>query len=103
MPAGLRAASSVVAAYLAHRDRVGLIGFGGILRWVRPGTGLRQQYLLIDALLATRTFPSVAWKGITLLPPWVLPPKALVVALSPLEDDRALRALMDLRTGASTS
>jgi uncharacterized protein (DUF58 family) len=97
LPAALRAANALVAAYLAQRDRVGLIGFGGTLRWVRPGTGLRQQYLVIDALLATRTFPSVAWKGITLLPPRVLPPRALVVALSPLDDDRALRALMDLR------
>jgi uncharacterized protein (DUF58 family) len=97
LPAAVHAASSLVAAYLAERDRVGLVGFGGTLRWVRPGTGLRQQYLLIDALLATRTFPSVAWKGITLLPPRVLPPMALVVAVSPLEDDRALAALVDLR------
>jgi uncharacterized protein (DUF58 family) len=97
LPAASRAANALVAAYLGQRDRVGLIGFGGVLRWVRPGTGLRQQYLVIDALLAARTFPSVAWKGITLLPPRVLPPRALVVALSPLEDDRALTALMDLR------
>jgi len=97
LPAAVRAASSLAAGYLVQRDRVGLIGFGGVLRWIRPGVGLRQEYLLIDALLATRVFPSVAWKGITLLPPRVLPPKALVVAVSPLEDDRALTALLDLR------
>ena len=97
LPGAVRAANSLVTAYLAQRDRVGLIDFGGTLRWVRPGMGLRQQYLVIDALLATRVFPSVAWKGISLLPPRVLPPKALVVAASPLEDDRALRALVDLR------
>ena len=39
--AALRAAASLAAAYLARKDRVGLIEYGGVLRWVRraPGGG----------------------------------------------------------------
>lgn len=97
LPTAVRVATSLASAYLAQRDRVGLVGFGGTVRWLRPGSGLRQQYRVVDTLLATRPFPSVAWKAISLLPPRVLPPSALVVAVSPLADERALRALLDLR------
>src|SRR5207237_1175924 len=38
-----------------------------------------------------------AWQGADLLPPRVLPPQALVLALSPLADERSGRALLDLR------
>jgi uncharacterized protein (DUF58 family) len=40
---------------------------------------------------------SYAWKGIDVLPPRTLPPRALVVALTPLVDGRTLEALFDLR------
>ncbi|HET6793345.1 MAG TPA: DUF58 domain-containing protein [Acidimicrobiales bacterium] len=94
----VRAATTLATAYLDRRDRVGLVSFGGTLRWLRPGMGLRQAYVVVDTLMASRVFPSVAWKDIDLLPPRVLPPRALVVAISPLEDPRALRALVDLRS-----
>ncbi len=44
-----------------------------------------------------RSFLSYAWKDIDLLPPRTLPPQALVLALTPLLDERAVRALLDLR------
>ena len=93
----MRAADSLVTAYLRGRDRVGLVSFGGFLQWVRPGMGLRQQYAVIDTLLATREFVNVAWKGIGLVPPRVLPAKSMVIAVTPLEDERVLRAMVDLR------
>jgi uncharacterized protein (DUF58 family) len=40
---------------------------------------------------------SYALKGVDLLPPRTLPPQALVLALSPLLDERSMRALFDLR------
>jgi hypothetical protein len=46
--------------------------------------------------METQVFASVAWKGIRHLPRRTLPPKALVVAITPLLDERAVAALFDL-------
>ena len=51
-----------------RRDRVGLISFGGILRWLVPGTGIVQLYRIIDALLDTQIFLSYYWKEIDVIP-----------------------------------
>jgi len=93
----VRAAAALAGRYLERRDRVGLIGFGGTLRWLEPAMGLRQLYRIVDALLDTEIALSYAWKGIEVIPVRTLPPKALVVALSPLLDERAVTALLDLR------
>jgi uncharacterized protein (DUF58 family) len=93
----VRAAASVAAHYLARRDRVGLIGFGGTLRWLVPASGVVQRYRITEALLDTRAIVSYAWKGIEVIPPRTLPPQALVVAVTPLLDRRAVDALLDLR------
>ena len=62
-----------------------------------PGTGLRQQYLLLKELLAASTFANEAQRGIEQIPARVLPPKALIIAISPLLDDRMIGLLADLR------
>jgi uncharacterized protein (DUF58 family) len=94
--AGVRAAASLAAAYLARRDRVGLIEYGGVLRWVRPGTGRAQFQRVLDTLLrASVVFTHVA-KDLDLVPPRVLPPQALVIVLSPLLDPRFIQAVTDL-------
>ena len=80
-----------------RRDRVGLIAFGGILRWLVPGTGLVQLYRIVDALLDTQIILSYYWKEIDVIPRRTLPPSALVIALSPLLDPRSVGALLDLR------
>jgi uncharacterized protein (DUF58 family) len=90
------AAASLAAAYLRQRDRVGLVGFGGFVQWLQPGSGQAALYRLLDALMETQVFATVAWKGIRHLPPRTLPPKALIVALTPLLDERAVTALFDL-------
>jgi uncharacterized protein (DUF58 family) len=97
LAAAVRASHSLAEAYLSGRDRVGLITFGGTVAWVRPRMGLRQQYLIVDALLSAAVFENQAWKGIDVLPRRVLPPKALVVAVTPMEDQRVLTALVDMR------
>jgi uncharacterized protein (DUF58 family) len=91
------AACSLAEAYLGQRDRLALVNFGGTLHWVRPGMGLRQRYLVVDALLSTAALPSFAWKGIDLLPPRLIPPNALVIGLSSLSDERSLAAFVDMR------
>jgi uncharacterized protein (DUF58 family) len=93
----VRAAASIVGVYLERRDRVGLVSFGGVLRWLMPGTGIRQEYRIVEALLDTQVALSYAWKGIEVIPVRTLPPKALVLAVTPLLDERSVGALFDLR------
>ncbi len=93
----VRAAGSLARAYLQQRDRVGIIGFGGVVRWLVPSMGRRQIYRIVEALLETQVSLSYAWKGVEVLPPRTLPPRALVIALTPLLDERSAAALLDLR------
>lgn len=93
----VRAAASLASYYLATHDRVGLVGFGGVVRWLTPATGTTQLYRIVDALLETEVVLSFAWKDIDVLPARSLTPQALVIALSPLLDDRSVGALLDLR------
>jgi len=93
----VRAAAVVASRYLERRDRVGLVGFGGILRWLQPGMGVAQRYRLIETMLETGVQPTYAWADVTRLPARILPPKALVIALTPLLDPRFVSALEDLR------
>jgi uncharacterized protein (DUF58 family) len=93
----VRGAASLAARYLSHKDRVGFVTFGGMLNWLLPSTGTAQLYRIIDALLDTQIVLNYAWKDIHVLPPRTLPPQALVIALTPLLDDRAADALLDLR------
>jgi uncharacterized protein (DUF58 family) len=93
----VRAAGSLVERYLRNKDRVGLISFGGVLNWLIPATGIVQLYRIVDALLDTEIVLNYAWKDIDLIPVRTLPPKALIVALTPLIDKRSVAALIDLR------
>lgn len=93
----VRAAAALTAHYLARRDRVGLVSFGGILRWVTPAMGVVQQYRIVESLLDTHIVLSYAWRGVDTIPARLLPPKALVVAITPLLDRRTVDALLDLR------
>jgi uncharacterized protein (DUF58 family) len=93
----IRAASALTSAYLRDRDRVGLVAFGGYLRWVEPGSGERHAYRVAEALLDTAVAESFAWKTVDVVPARTLPPKALVITLSPLIDARMVGAITDLR------
>jgi uncharacterized protein (DUF58 family) len=59
--------------------------------------GTVQRYRIVESLIETDVVFSYAWKEIAVIPPAVLPPKALVVALTPLLDERVMHALLDLR------
>ena len=93
----IRATATLARAYLERRDRVGLIGFGGILRWLTPGSGAVQLYRIVDALLDTQIVLSFYWRDVVLIPRGTLPPGALIIALTPLLDERTVGALHDLR------
>ena len=91
------AAGSLAERYLRHKDRVGLVSFGGVLNWLIPATGVVQLYRIVDALLDTEIVLNYAWKDLDVIPVRTLPPKALIVALTPLIDKRSVAALLDLR------
>jgi uncharacterized protein (DUF58 family) len=93
----VRATAALAAAYIARRDRVGLVGFGGVVRWLVPGSGLVQLYRVVDSLLDTQIVLSYHWRQLEVLPRRSLPPSALVIALTPLLDQRGVEALLDLR------
>jgi uncharacterized protein (DUF58 family) len=93
----VRAAATLAHGYLQRKDRVGLVGFGGVLSWLVPESGTRQLYAIVDTLLASDIVHSYAWRDVDVLPPRTLPAKALVLALTPLLDDRTAAALLDLR------
>jgi uncharacterized protein (DUF58 family) len=93
----VRAAATLTHAYLQRKDRVGLVGFGGFVSWLLPQSGVRQLYAIVDRLLTSATVESWVWHHVDVLPRRALPPKALVIALTPLFDNRIAWALLDLR------
>jgi uncharacterized protein (DUF58 family) len=97
LDAAVQAAAALASAYLARRDRVALVSFGGTLSWLTASAGTKQLYRMVDALIASDVRLSYAWKDVTHLPPRLLPARALVLALSPLLDARGIAALLDLR------
>jgi uncharacterized protein (DUF58 family) len=94
---GVRAASAFVSHYLRQKDRVGFVAFGGRVNWLQPRTGAAQLYRIVDALIDTEIVLNYAWRELDVLPRQTLPPKALVLALTPLLDERSVGALIDLR------
>jgi uncharacterized protein (DUF58 family) len=93
----VEAAGSLAGHYIREKDRVGLVAFGGVLNWLTVSSGVVQLYRVLDSLLDAEIFLSYAWKNIDILPVRTLPPHALVLALTPLLDERSMRALVDLR------
>lgn len=93
----VRAAATLASRYLERRDRVGIVSFGGILRWLVPGMGVAQRYRIVDSLLETEIVFNYAWKDVSIIPSRTLPPQALVLAVTPLLDERSVSALLDLR------
>jgi uncharacterized protein (DUF58 family) len=93
----VRAAAALAARYLREKDRVGFVSFGGTLNWLLPATGVAQLYRIVDAVLDSRVVLHYAWRNLDVVPRRTLPPHALVLALSPLLDERTTDALLDLR------
>jgi uncharacterized protein (DUF58 family) len=92
----VRGAAAIAEYHLLHNDRVGLVSFGGMLRWLTASMGRTHTYRIAEFILDVNTTFSYAWKNIELLPPGTIPPSATVVAFSALVDSRAIRALADI-------
>jgi uncharacterized protein (DUF58 family) len=93
---GVRAVASLAAAYLAKKDRVGLINYGGTIDWVKPGSGRVQYERLAGTLLRASVVFTYVTKDLLFVPPRVLPSHALVIAVTPLLDPRFTKAALDL-------
>jgi uncharacterized protein (DUF58 family) len=92
----VRAAAALAAHYLYHKDRVGLIHYGGVCTWILPATGQLQLYRLLDSLLGTQTLFSYLTADIARIPPRALPPGALIFVITTMLDARIDVALHDL-------
>lgn len=101
LAASVRIAAALAQAHLRHRDRVGVISWGGMLRWLLPGSGARQAYRILDVLVDTQVQVSYAWRGIAHVPPRTLPAHAQVLAVSALADERPIEALLNLAARGS--
>ena len=93
----VRATAGLAARYLERRDRVGLVTYGGVLRWLQPGMGQAQRFRLVETVLETGIEPTYTWRNVNVIPARILPPKALVLAISPLVDERFVATIADLR------
>jgi uncharacterized protein (DUF58 family) len=93
---GVRAAASLATAYLARKDRVGLINVGGTIDWVRPASGRVHYERLAETLLRASVVFTYVTKDLARVPSRVLPSHALVIAITSLLDLRFTHTALDL-------
>ena len=87
----VRAAAALAEAHLRARDRVGVVRFGGALEWLRPGSGVLHALRIADALARSEIVMTYVARDVAVVPPAILPPRALVLAITPLLDERGAR------------
>lgn len=96
LDAAVRAAAGVTARYLARGDAVRIVDVGTRLRFLRRLAGRRDLVIACEWLLDTR----MAETGEAWVPERVaalVPPRALVLALTPLLDERMTTLVARLR------
>jgi uncharacterized protein (DUF58 family) len=94
-----RGAAGAARAYLAVRDRVGVIVYQRSVRWVSPGLGARHFYRIMNLMLLehARAADPARYTAMTRLPRAALPPGSLILVFSPLLDRRLVETVRDLR------
>jgi uncharacterized protein (DUF58 family) len=93
----VRAAASLAEAHSAAGDRVGVVTVTPELRWLAPGTGRRHLLRCEDLLGRVREPAGAVPPDLRRVPRAALPPGALVLAVSPLRDERFLSVVADVR------
>ncbi|MEO6713050.1 MAG: DUF58 domain-containing protein [Mycobacteriales bacterium] len=91
----VRATAALANAYLAERDRVGLVRFGAEVQWLTPGMGNRQLIRIVDAVIETSALFSPKRATVSTLPRSAFPRRALIIAVTGLPDFRATAVLSD--------
>lgn len=92
----VQAVAALASAYIARKDRVGFLEFGGYLRWLKPAAGRRQLAGLLRAVVPASQVLTYTARNLDYVPATVLPRQALVIAVSPLIDDRFMGAIVEL-------
>jgi uncharacterized protein (DUF58 family) len=94
-----RGAAGAARAYLAVRDRVGVIVYQRSVRWVAPGLGARHFYRIMNLMVVehARSADPARYSAFTRLPRAALPPGSLILVFSPLLDRRLVETVRDLR------
>lgn len=93
----VRGTVGLADAHLRRGERVGVVVVGGLLRGLAPGVGGHHLHRVAEAILDVRLNDSYVDPDVSRLPRTVLPPGALAVLFSPLLDERARLAALDLR------
>lgn len=93
----VRTLSMLAAAYERTHDRVGLLTFGGHIRWLRPGSGRTNVARIVDGMLDTERLLAATHENVLRVPVGALPPRSLLVAVTSLDNDTSLHTLLDLR------
>ncbi len=95
-----RAAGAILTLterHLRRRDRVGLFVYGASPTWVAPRNGRDQLYRITEALMTTDIDGADVVPSVGALYGRMIPPRALIVAFTPLYDQRTLDGLLELR------
>lgn len=87
----LRAAAGLAMGYLRQHDRVGMIEYGGLAHWTRPAAGAAQYAMLLQSLARVSIRQTEFLQDLTSIPGTIMPWHALIVALTPLADERFAR------------
>ena len=91
----VRAAASISSTHLGRRDRVGLLVMGGPVMWLRPRMFDLQRYKILDVLAESRLRAAYVHDMVS-VPRQSVPPRAMLIAITPLLDEEAIDALIDL-------
>lgn len=91
----VRATAALASAYLAERDRVGLVRFGSSLEWLTPGMGNRQLVRIVDSVIESSALFTRRTGNVASLPRTAFPQRALVIAITALPDFRTPTILTD--------
>ena len=93
----VRTLAALADAYVRSHDRVGLLTFGGHIRWLRPGAGRRNLARIVDGMLDTERLLTETWEATMRVPVGVVAPRSLLVAVTTLDNDTTMLTLLDLR------
>jgi uncharacterized protein (DUF58 family) len=92
-----RAAWGLARAHLAAQDRVGFLAYGRVGTAVSSASGAKARYRMLEAMLAVGGAVAAGTSEVNPLPERVVPPAALLFAITPLFDDRIVGVLQSLR------
>ena len=92
----VRAAAGLAMAYLRHHDRVGLLVFGGWVQLIKPSAGPIQYANIVQSLARVSISPSAFLHDLSALRESMLPRHAMILALTPLVDERFARTVLRL-------